>query len=49
MTRVLVIGSGAREHAIAHELCNSGASVSCLASPLMEKVASLIRHFLSIK
>ena len=41
MIRVLVIGSGAREHAITHALCNSGASVSCFASNLNPGIMAL--------
>ena len=41
MTRVMVVGSGAREHAITRALCNSGAAVSCFASNLNPGIMAL--------
>jgi phosphoribosylamine--glycine ligase len=45
MTRVLVVGSGAREHAITRALCQSGASVSCFASNLNPGIMALTAGF----
>jgi len=45
MTRVLLLGSGAREHAIARALCHSGASVSCFASNLNPGIMALAAGF----
>ena len=41
MTRVIVVGSGAREHAITRALCNSGATVTCFASNLNPGIMAL--------
>ena len=45
MTRVILVGSGAREHAIARALCHSGASVSCFASNLNPGIMALAAGF----
>ncbi|PXF19154.1 MAG: phosphoribosylamine--glycine ligase, partial [Methanobacteriota archaeon] len=45
MTRVLLLGSGAREHGIARALCHSGASVSCFASNLNPGIMALAAGF----
>ena len=41
MTRTIVVGSGAREHAITRALCNSGATVTCFASNLNPGIMAL--------
>ena len=41
MTRAIVVGSGAREHAITRALCNSGATVTCFASNLNPGIMAL--------
>ncbi len=45
MTRVLLVGSGAREHAIARAFCHSGAEVSCFASNLNPGIMTLAAGF----